>query len=122
MGMRIAGSATAGATQATSASNWQQRQQGVKSLFAALQSGDLAAAQASYAGLSSASGAVSATSALGQIGQALQTGDLAGAQKVAQSMRPSHGGHHHHAAQAATAAPAAPQYAPGSGSLLDVVA
>jgi hypothetical protein len=121
MGMRIASSATASATQATSASNWQRRQQGVKSLFSALQSGDLAAAQKSYAGLSKASGGVNATSALGQIGQALQAGDLAGAQKVAQSMRSSHRGHHH-AAPAATTAPAAPESASGSGSLLDVVA
>ena len=116
MGMRIGSSAATNASSTTGIGNWQQRQQGIKNLFAALQSGDLPTAKASFAGLSGAGSGVNPNSALGQIGQALQGGDLAGAQKAAQSMRGDHGGHHHRAATVTAPLTAAP------GGLLDAMA
>ena len=64
--------------------------------MSALSSGDVGAAQKAYAGLTGGNNSTaSATSPLGQIGQALQAGDLAGAQKAAQSWQAARSGHHH---------------------------
>ncbi len=63
--------------------------------MSALSSGDVGAAQKAYAGLTGGNSTASATSPLGQIGQALQAGDLAGAQKAAQSWQAARSGHHH---------------------------
>lgn len=100
----------------------QQGQQDFKSLADALQSGDLGGAQNAFASLlqlfpnsstpvnsqtqntattSATSNATSSiTSDLSVLGQALQSGDLAGAQKdfskLMQDMQAIGGGHHHH--------------------------
>ena len=102
MGMRIGGGAgSAWATQNTSVGNWQQRQQNMKALGTALQSGDLATAQQAFATIAAGNPAMAANanSPLAKIGQALQSGDLAGAQQAAQAWR---GGRHGDAAQVAT--------------------
>jgi len=157
MGMRISGSSSTAATQSTGATQWQQRQQGVKDLMAALKSGNLGAAQQAYASLSGtgtgstgstavSSTAVSSTavnsstgsstgaqasSPLAQIGQALQNGDLAGAQQAAQAWQAQrsgqHHGHHGHHGQPPSATPPAASNpisttANGPGGLLDVQA
>ena len=102
----------------------QQRQQDFKSLAVALQSGDLSGAQSAFASLlqmlpnsssaansqtqiaatSSTSGSINGTSSitsdLSALGQAIQSGDLTGAQndfsKLTQDMQTIGGGHHHH--------------------------
>jgi hypothetical protein len=121
MGMRIGNSGSAGATQSTGVSGWQQRQQDFKDLFSSLKSGDLAGAQTAFSGLSGGSAGVNASSPLAQIGQALQNGDLAGAQQAAQAFQAnrSGGGHHHHhggSSAAGTASSATPAAATGTGS------
>jgi hypothetical protein len=103
MGMRVDGSSAGWSSYQTSAvSGWQQRQQGMKDLMSALKSGDLTSAQQAFAGIKSTAG--TGNSALTKIGDALQAGDLAGAQQAAQAMHTRHGGHHHapEAAQAAS--------------------
>lgn len=102
----------------------QQGQQDFKSLADALQSGDLSGAQSAFAALlqlfpnssspannqtqsaatssaaSSSNGTNSITNDLGALGQAIQSGDLAGAQndfsKLMQDIKLIGGGHHHH--------------------------
>jgi len=94
MGMRVGGSTSAAAPQSSGVGNWQQRQQSFNTLSTALRSGNLGAAQAAFASLSSGSGAkVSAnpSSPLGQIGQALQNGNLAGAQQAFSNLVGSRG-------------------------------
>ncbi len=86
MGMRVGGSSAAWATQASAVSGWQQRQQGAKDLFSALSAGNLAGAQKAYAAFA-ANHNVKSDSPMGQIGQSLQNGDLAGAEKIAQSLQ-----------------------------------
>jgi len=140
MGMRIGGNGTTATASATAA--MQQRQQGLKTLFGALKSGDLNAAQQAYASLTSGKTAPDANSPLGQIGAALQKGDLASAQSLAQQTaqaQHTHGahGHHHHpagdtaqvgagdpAASGATTAAATATAAVGkaTGSLIDLIA
>jgi hypothetical protein len=101
MGMKVGGSSAGWSSYQTSSVNgWQQRQQGMKSLFSSLKAGDLAAAQQAFAGLQG--NASTGNSALTKIGDALQAGDLAGAQQAAQAMHAARGGHHH--AHAATQA------------------
>ncbi len=127
MGMRIGGSASSSATQGTGTAKWQQRQQGFKDLMSSLQSGNLQSAQKAYATLSGGATTPGGNSLLGQIGQALQKGDLAGAQSGAQSLQ-AHRGHHQHQAQGGSAvAPAATGSASsgtsaGPGSILDLTA
>lgn len=91
MGMRSV-SSTSGANQSGGAA-WQQRQQGLQALAKAVQSGDLDAAKAAFANLaknapvhSNANANANASSPLAQIGQALQGGDLTGAQKIMATM------------------------------------
>ena len=105
MGMRIGNSGSSAASQGVGVAQWQQRQQGMKDLMAALKTGDLGAAQKAYSSLPGASGTPNGSSPLAQIGQALLAGDLAGAQKAAQTLQAARSGHHHH--HAAQAAPAA---------------
>ena len=102
MGMRIGGASAAWSSYQTNAasssgsssvSGLQQRKQNVNSLFSALQSGDLAAAQSAFATLQNSG--LPANSPLNAIGQSLQKGDLASAQQSAQSMQAAHGHHHH---------------------------
>ena len=99
MGMRVGGSGSMGASQSASMANWQQRQQSVNTLTAALQSGDLGAAQKAFSGLSGGNSSVKGNSPLAQIGQALQSGDLAGAQQAAQALQAARNGHHQGATQ-----------------------
>jgi NADH dehydrogenase/NADH:ubiquinone oxidoreductase subunit G len=86
MGMRVGGGNAAWASQASSVNNWQKSQQGVKDLVSTLNSGDLGAAQQAYAAMSAQKN-IPKDSALGKIGQELALGDLAGAQKIAQTMQ-----------------------------------
>jgi len=124
MGMRIGGAAQAGATQGTGAAQWQQRQQGVKDLMAALQSGDLATAQKAWSGLSANGSGTRANGPLAAIGKALQGGDLAGAQQAAKDWQAQRAGHHHHTASATPSAPPPISTDPGStpGSIVDLTA
>ena len=111
MDMSVANTGATSGTQSSALNNWQQRQQGIKDLTAALQSGDLAAAQKAFAALDSgnSNSNSNSNSPLAKIGQALKNGDLAGAQQAMQAMKARHGGHHHHGSQqAATTTPAAP--------------
>lgn len=122
MGMRVGGMGSAGASQSTGVSNWQQNQQNFKNLASALSSGDLASAQKAYASLTANNSNIPANSPLGQIGKALQSGDVGAAQQAMQSMQAARGGHHHHGGgQAATTgstgstgAPSATAIGPGS--------
>jgi hypothetical protein len=96
MGMRVGGSGYSNAAQSAGVSNWQQRQQGVKTMFSAIQSGDLAAAQKSYAALGNGSdGQSSSDSPFAAIGKALQSGDIGAAQQVVQDIQARRSGHSH---------------------------
>jgi len=90
MGMRIGGGYGAGWGNYQNTSSISAQQLNRKNLFSALQSGDLNAAQTAYTALQNQG--IAANSPLNAIGQSLQSGDLAGAQKAAQSM---HAGHAH---------------------------
>jgi hypothetical protein len=87
--MRIGGSGAAWANQSNAVGNWQQRQQNMRTLGSALQSGDLAGAQQAFATISASNPAAAANGngPLAKIGQALQAGDLATAQQAAQAWR-----------------------------------
>ena len=91
MGMRVGGGGGGWANYQTTSSvnSHQQRQQGVKNLFTALQSGDVNAAQTAFTALQNQG--LPANSPLNTIGQALQTGDLVSAQKAAQGITASRG-------------------------------
>ena len=92
MGMRVSSSSATWASQsASSVSNWQSRQQGMKDLKAALKSDDLTRAQQAFAALAKGNN-IDSSSVLGQIGQALQNGDLKTAQKLSESMQGHHRG------------------------------
>ena len=93
MGMRVGGGGGGWANYQTTSSvnSHQQRQQGVKNLFTALQSGDVNAAQTAFTALQNQG--LPANSPINAIGQALQTGDLASAQKAAQGIMASRGRH-----------------------------
>ena len=86
MGMRVGGSNAAWASQASAVSGWQQRQQSTKDLFATLNAGDLAGAQKAFAAFA-ANNNIKSDSPMGQLGKSLQNGDLAAAEKIAQSMQ-----------------------------------
>jgi hypothetical protein len=86
MGMRVGGSNAAWTNQVSAVGSWQQRQQGVKDLFSALSTGNLAGAQKAYAAFA-ANNNIKSDSPMGQIGQSLQNGDLAAAAKIAQSLQ-----------------------------------
>jgi len=86
MGMRVGSSSASMASQATAVSGWQQRQQGLKNLFATLNAGDLAGAQKAYASFA-ANNNIKSDSPMGQLGDALKKGDLASAEKIAQSLQ-----------------------------------
>ena len=124
MGMRVGSSGAAAGMQSSAVSNWQQRQQSFKDLNAALQSGDLSAAQKAYSGLTTGSGSTNSNSPLAKIGQALQNGDLAGAQQAMQALQASRAGHHPHhgTAQAATSTPPSAPVSPTVGSQVNTTA
>ena len=108
MGMRIGSTGSSAASQGVGAAQWQQRQQSMKDLMAALKGGDLGAAQKAFSTLPGASSSVNGSGPLAQIGQALQAGDLAGAQQAAMAWQATRSGHHHqHQAQATPAASSA---------------
>jgi len=86
MGMRVGSSSASMASQATAVSGWQQRQQGMKDLFSKLNAGDLAGAQKAYAAFA-ANNNIKSDSPMGQIGDALKNGNLAAAEKIAQSLQ-----------------------------------
>ena len=92
MGMRVSSSGSSSASQSASISNWQKNQQNFKDLTASLKSGDLAAAQKAFASLSgnNSTNSANSNSPLAKIGQALQNGDLKGAQEAMQAMRSRH--------------------------------
>lgn len=77
--------------QSTYASGLQQKQQNMNSMFAALKSGDMAAAQKAYASSGMPPMAANNTSPLGRLYQALRHEDLAGAQKAALDMQGKNG-------------------------------
>lgn len=87
MGMRVGNSSSAMAAQSSSVSGWQQRQQGMKDLLATLKAGDLVGAQKAFATVAANNPNIKSDSPLGQIGQALKNNDLAGAEKVVQSLQ-----------------------------------
>jgi hypothetical protein len=86
MGMRIGSSSAGMASQVSAVSGWQQRQQGVKELFSQLNAGNLAGAQKAYAAFA-ASNPIKSDSPMGQLGEALKNGNLAGAEKIAESLQ-----------------------------------
>jgi hypothetical protein len=86
MGMRVGSSSAAMASQATAVSGWQQRQQGMKDLFSTLNVGNLAGAQKAYAAFA-ANNNIKSDSPMGQLGDALKNGNLAAAEKIAQSLQ-----------------------------------
>lgn len=150
MGMRIGNSSPSASTQSVGSGQWQQRQQGVKDLLAALQGGDLSAAQKAFAAITGSSAGASTSSntaststsstssgagsngngPLAQIGHALANGDLAAAQQAAQSWQASRssasGGHHHHHHGGQSPAPAAAtstaSSSTGTGSIINLQA
>jgi len=70
-------------------------------LVAALQSGNLSAAQSAYASFSQSAGSQldpnsPFTQAINQIGQDLQSGNIGAAQQTLNSLQQSHGAHHAH--------------------------
>ena len=73
--------------QSTYANGLQQKQQNMNNMFAALKSGDLAAAQKAYASSGMPPMAVNNTSPLGRLYNALRGEDLAGAQKASLDMQ-----------------------------------
>jgi hypothetical protein len=92
MGMRIGGGGGwANHPTTTSVGAHQQRQQGVKNLLSALQSGDQSSAITAFNAMQNQG--LPANSPFNAIGQALQNGDLAGAQKAAQGIMASRGRH-----------------------------
>jgi hypothetical protein len=117
MGMRVGGTNAWEAAQATSASGGQQRRQSFSELLSSVQSGDLASAQAAYVKMTGGKPA-SGDGPLAKIGAALQSGDLQGAQQIAQSIQAHRGGHHHgYASQAVSPAQGSSSSAsPGVGS------
>ena len=86
MGMRDGGSNAAWTNQVSAVGGWQQRQQGMKDLFSKLNAGDLAGAQKAYAAFA-ANNNIKSDSPMGQIGDALKNGNLAAAEKIAQSLQ-----------------------------------
>lgn len=93
--MSINVSSGTSASQIQAQGNVGQPKQDFQALTKALQSNDLSAAKAAYAKLTSDNPNAASNnpnSPLAQIGQALQKGDLAGAQKTLASVK---GGHHH---------------------------
>ena len=86
MGMRIGGGGGGWANyqNSTSINAHQQRQHGARNLMSALQSGDLNAAQTAFTAMQNQG--LPANSPFNAVGQALQSGDLASAQKAAQSI------------------------------------
>lgn len=126
MGMRVQNGQSTAGNAATSSTSFAQRQQDFKSMMSALKSGDLSAAQQAYSSLTQGRGTPPADSPLGQLGQALQNGDLAGAQKAAQAMQSAHHGHHHHGgsstSSSSTAAPAPAPAPAGTGTVINLTA
>jgi hypothetical protein len=92
MGMRVNGSAQ---MSSTAISDWQQRQQNVKSMMSAIQSGDLSSAQSAYATLQGNQGSAD-NGPFAAIGQALQSGDISAAQKALTDFQAHRAGGHHH--------------------------
>ena len=86
MGMRVGGNNAAWASQGAGVNNWQQRQQGMKDLMSTLSAGDLAGAQKAYASFASKNN-IKSDSPMGQLGDALKNGNLAAAEKIAQSLQ-----------------------------------
>jgi hypothetical protein len=86
MGMRVGSSSAAMASPASAVSGWQQRQQGMKDLFSTLNAGNLAGAQKAYAAFA-ANNNIKSDSPMGQLGDALKNGNLAAAEKIAQSLQ-----------------------------------
>ena len=84
MDMRIGGTGPVSAVHAHAASNWKKGLQGFSALKSALQSGDLEAAKAAFAGLHVPQ-STHAKSPLAKVGQALQSGDVAAAQTMMQA-------------------------------------
>jgi hypothetical protein len=137
MGMSIGGVASGVAT-----ASWQNRRQDLASLVSSIRNGALAGAQQAFAALSgsgsststsSGSASVSATPAsatgsgnpfadgLAAIGQALESGDISGAQQALGKMFADHaGGHHRHhggsasASASSTVSATTPPISPGS--------
>jgi hypothetical protein len=86
MGMRVGSSSASMTSQAAAVSGWQQRQQGMKDLFSSLNAGNLAGAQKAYAAFA-ANNNIKSDSSIGQLGDALKNGNLAAAEKIAQSLQ-----------------------------------
>src|SRR5262249_47387208 len=103
----------------TAVTNWQQRQQELKQLAAALQSGDIDAAQAAYASLNAPSNG-QGSSPRAQVGQAVQNGDLAGAQQAFQALSKGHSHRHHHHSAPSSEAPTG--QTPTSGTIINTSA
>lgn len=95
--------------QSTYASGLQQKQQNMNNMFAALKSGDMAAAQKAYASSGMPPMAANNTSPLGRLYNALRSEDLAGAQKAASEMQGKSG---KKASTSANAKPSSPSTPP----------
>jgi hypothetical protein len=128
MGMSISSSTATAASD--SVSRWQERKQAGKDLAAALKSGDLQAAQTAYATMTkdgTGKRASQADSPMARLGDALNAGDMAAAQKVAEGMvlRHHHRNHGGNGAGGGTAPQPLPQPSPPTavtGNHLNVVA
>lgn len=84
-GYAYCGTGPVSAVHAHAASNWKKGLQGFSALKSALQSGDLEAAKAAFAGLHVPQ-SMHAKSPLAKVGQALQSGDVAAAQTMMQAL------------------------------------
>lgn len=124
MGMRVNSAGASAAQGSAGVGQWRQRQQGMKDLMSALQSGDLATAQKAFSVMSSGqANATKGSSPLAQLGQALQSGDLTAARQAAQTWQAARAGHHHgeHGA-GSVASPVATATPSGTGSLVNLTA
>ena len=85
MDMRIGGAGPVSAIRADAVSHWKKGLQGFVALKTALKDGDLDAAKAAFSGLHVPQ-SEHAKSPLAKLGQALQSGDVAAAQALMQSL------------------------------------
>jgi hypothetical protein len=129
-----------GAASSTASTTWQNRRQDFGSLVSSIKNGDLTGAQQAFAALSGTGSPASTTSAssdastttpgngnspqndLAAIGQALDKGDISGAQQALAKLFADRtgGGHHHHhgggapAATSSTPATTTPSVSPSA--------
>ena len=128
MGMRVSSSPSSSTSMPIAeagggAAKWQQRQEDFKALSSAMQSGDVNAAKAAYASLTSGMSNLAShpNSPLAQLGKALDSGDMSAASAAFAKV----GAHHPRLASGSGTPAPAPAPAPATastGNNLNVVA